>query len=277
MEIEISETVIRDISDLIEVVKLLNQKFYGQIWWRGQGDISWKLAASVFRQNRSTNYEYNIISRFIAKAPSRMTNTPGQGEYFNWLLLMQHHGLPTRLLDWTESPLFACFFAVEDDEKTKDTDAAIFALSPYKLNLSQTSGYEGLLLPTYESVLATYKNAFNPDIPDSQNIFAVFPNETTIRAMVQLSCFTIHGSGLIIDQLEERGEFLRKFRIPKENKKCLQEQIKHLGVRKSNLFPDLDHLSSELRQLTFRDPSLGEWFTGEVYQQIKPPNGLSST
>jgi len=49
-----------------------------------------------------------------------------------------------------------------------------------------------------------------------------------------------------------------KFKIPKKAKNDLKSQLKTMGVRESNLFPDLDHLAKEIKSLRFRKPSIKE-------------------
>jgi len=169
---------------------------------------------------------------------------------------MQHHRLPTRLLDWTESPLFACYFAVEG-ENTKDHDGSLFALSPYLLNQDQIGKY-GVLSPKHGKAIDAVRKAFDRNYNDVHYIVGVLPSETHIRVMVQLSVFTLHGSGLSLDDLPGKEKFLLKFHIPKESKEKLKDELKYLGIRESNLFPDLDHLANETRALKFKEsPNTG--------------------
>ena len=125
---KISEIKITDIKTLSDAVVEANKHFGGQVWWRGQGDASWFLKPFVYRiTDHGARYEDNIIRRFQQRAPARYPNTPGLNDYFGWLFLMQHYRLPTRLLDWTESPLYATYFAVQD-KKVETNDGSLYAL-----------------------------------------------------------------------------------------------------------------------------------------------------
>ncbi len=259
----IEEKSIKDLKSLVNTVLGVNKRFNGQVWWRGQGCHSWNLSPSVARARSRGGYEYeqNVITRFKQRAPSRYPYTPAVDDIFGWLFLMQHHRLPTRLLDWTESPLFACYFAIEG-ENTKDDDASLFALSPYLLNQSQI-GISELLLPHAEKAINAARKAFDRNFNDVDYVVGLLPSETHIRIMVQLSVFTLHGNGRPLDDLPDKNNFLLKFHIPKKSKALLKEQLKYLSVRESILFPDLDHLANETKALIFRQPPKTEHSTSK--------------
>jgi len=266
---KIEEILIKDLESLVKVVIEVKNHFQGQVWWRGQGCYGWKLSPSVVRNNGGYEYEQNAIFRFKQRAPSRYPNTPADSDNLGWLFLMQHHRLPTRLLDWTESPLFAAYFATAKDEKTKDDDGALFALSPYLLNQKQVGVY-GVLSPNDGRAVLAAKKAFDRGAKDVNYVVGILPSEVHIRVMVQLSVFTLHGSGLLLDDLPDKDSFLFKFRISRESKDDLKGQLKFLGVRESNLFPDLDHLANETSALRFQPPPNTDNMTGkdEIHPHI---------
>ena len=85
------------------------------VYYRGESDNEYLLMPKVGRNNYSLVDEINMLEHFKRKANMYVK----ANNDFEWLALAQHHGLPTRLLDWTINPLVACFFAVNSSlEKT---------------------------------------------------------------------------------------------------------------------------------------------------------------
>ena len=182
---------------------------------------------------------------------------------------MQHYRLPTRLLDWTESPLIAAFFASEVckchdkfPETIEDPDGALFALSPYKLNELKADA-DRLFMPEDDLAKQLIAPAFDRDAVETAKVIAIRPAEVDVRLMVQLSEFTLNGYNSALENLTRTGEFLMKFRIPSESKLEMRKELKRLGVRLSSIFPDLEHLAEEIRQLAFKQ--------GEMPADEDPP------
>ena len=160
---------------------------------------------------------------------------------------MQHYRLPTRLLDWTESPLVATHFAVWADPQLP---GALWALQPFALNQSQI-GENAVLNPMDPNAQALINAAFGDVGKASRACLAVYPEEIDTRLSAQLSAFTVHGAPTPLEQLPESDGFLVKFTIPPEAKRPLAKALDALGIRRANLFPDLENLASDLAGLEF--------------------------
>lgn len=106
--------------------------------FRGQEDASWPLSTSLERavtdycderNRRPTNREHWMLYEFKRKAKLYLADIPENTAHFEWLAIMQHHGCPTRLLDFTSSIFVAAFFAIE---RTR-LDSAIWCVNKIKL------------------------------------------------------------------------------------------------------------------------------------------------
>ncbi|MBN2261096.1 MAG: FRG domain-containing protein [Clostridiales bacterium] len=122
-------------------------KFPFGIWFRGQSRICYNLEPSLYRESikndivcpkhkhqyrsrevHSYYEETSMFNHFVTRMPNYQENYTTS---FDWLCLMQHYELPTRLLDWTESILIALYFAVREYD---NCDGVLYALNPGRLN-----------------------------------------------------------------------------------------------------------------------------------------------
>jgi hypothetical protein len=245
----IHETRIRTVGDLSREVQALPSP--EQKWlFRGQADACWKLHPSVHR-GYSTQQERYLTNEFRVRARSRYFSCPTSNDYPGWLALMQHYGLPTRLLDWSYSPLIAAFFSVHPDYvpalSNRDRDACIWALEGSRLNQSQ--GFEPLIFPldamSYEPLIApAFKSREEPD-----TVGVAMALEHDSRIQLQQGAFTIHSSRIPIDDIEGADRWLRRFIIKGEDIHAFFRELTLLGIRKYTLFPDLAALTSELKSV----------------------------
>ncbi|QDM01786.1 FRG domain-containing protein [Aliarcobacter butzleri] len=119
---------IDSLTRLIEELEVDLEGYGGSVWYRGQTNDSYTLLPSYLRDDFAP--EKTLLSAFKQNATMLTNQHPVSS--FDWLFVMQHYGIPTRLLDWTESPLIALYFALK--KHADQNDAVIWALKPTELN-----------------------------------------------------------------------------------------------------------------------------------------------
>jgi FRG domain len=156
-----------DLKDLVTAVEETSAMFnQATPWWRGHAKADWSLQAQVFRpEERSSEDEMALIGHFVSRAPSRSHRPcPDFDDHFSWLFLAQHYGLPTRLLDWSENPLVASFFAVLQEP---NDDGCIWGMWPTGLN--KAFGVPlGLIQIRDPKLRESAKSAFTGITPDNE-------------------------------------------------------------------------------------------------------------
>jgi len=255
VEIALSDTLtLKNPHDFTELIRKVTKEMLNsqEIWWRGQPDSTQELIPGVYRKNYSLNNEKTACARFMWKAPARYSDCPIHTDYAAWLMLMQHYGLRSRLLDWTESPLVALYFAVK--HTPNHAPGALWVLDPFKLNRHQIN-QAAIMNPRCEAVRPIFKEPFAPvkEQERVEKIAAVYTPHRDLRTLVQQSVFTVHGTETSLDKLADMVEekFLLKIEIPEEEKYNFDPYLRDLGIRPASLFPDLEYLAREVNYEAF--------------------------
>lgn len=224
-----------------EVSNLLEQAgTYGCIF-RGQRESSWKLIPGIGRSNISHDTEASIYFDYKTMAGPLL---PEDISPWSLAISMQHHGLPTRLLDWTDSFAVALFFALREGKG----NPCVWVLDPYLLNETLSGD---LALYGLRDIDGDYETLFiDKDKKLSAPVVVAAPNRNHPRAHSQKSLFTIHSdASTSLDVIAPKA--VRKIEIPSDAIPGAKKFLLLAGISEASLFPDLDGLAREIRRIHF--------------------------
>ncbi|MEM9324412.1 MAG: FRG domain-containing protein [Bacteroidota bacterium] len=227
--------------------------------FRGQADARWNLEPTLSRylKNYKVNpsvwskQELRIYRIFRRKAHQFLDHLPKEEDAFEWLATMQHHGAPTRLLDFTWSPYVAAFFALEQATET----SAIWAIYPPVVRREQEfPSFPDLEGNIHDQVgpwrLGNYQKYFVGNEHDF--ITQGEPYRMNRRLVAQSGTFVIisnihHSIEEIVGNKKRLGKGIVKFEL--DTAKIRHELLRRLynmNITNATLFPDLDGLARSM-------------------------------
>jgi len=241
--IQITKREVTNVASLLEATRSICCGFGKTVYWfRGHAQASWKLVPFVLRDYNKASEHY-LMARFRLSAPTRYERCPELQDLARWICLMQHFGLPTRLLDWTASLMAAAFFAVTYDPKPGP--AAIWVLVPSELNKMSPERKEVTFSIHGREAEPLLQIAFDGGEP-VDTVLAVLGQDVDLRMTIQQGAFTLHGDSTPLEEKAGVDRALAKLIIPEKAKPTFDEELWVLGVRRSALFPDLSNLARDL-------------------------------
>ena len=271
------QKIIEKISDLIDVVYEWEQKFFDYskgfplAWYRGQADAEWDLLPTVLRKwfldrlqhtERHRGLPWDLWTReaTINRQFPRMAASmlPGEASLVDVYFLAHHHGMPSRLLDWSTNALAALFFAVCE---LPDKDGVVYVINPrFLLPPSEDPGH-----PTFPDDVVDMRDDLLKKVVTSLYgegkretqafVLPVLPDLTAGRILQQDSCFSLHiPPALGPDQqaVEEpacsimEAEHAEKLLVPASRKRDLLIALRRLAIHWATLFPDPQHVVQEI-------------------------------
>lgn len=191
--------------------------------FRGVKDESFELIPKIGRPNLKLRgeiekIEKEIFTLFKERAIQYLSFEPRN--QWEWLALAQHHGLPTRLLDWTRNPLVAAYFAVEEEHPN---NSAVYILK-----------MRTIIIP-----------GLKDDPLVNKKFGKYFPAHFTKRIIAQTGLFTIHPN----PQSNVKYSRIDKIIIMNNFRKEFKNILHRYGINRASLFPDLDGLSQYISWL----------------------------
>ena len=252
-------SAVNTISDYLERVKILRKQWGckpGQeLWFRGE-DRDFKttiLFPKVYRPNHPTDFllqtEDTLLEDF-QRCGSHLDSEIVALDRFEWYMQMQHHGAPTRLLDWSDGALIALHFAVK--RTTDDLHVRfVYAVDPAWLNDESHPEPAAEHDPDEdEPILELY-------LPSDVGKLGAIPekplvlefHQTTRRMGAQRSHFVLCGRDRhwLPSKVDQHGSRLAAIAI--DDAPSLREELRSCGITESVIFPDLDGLGRDLTDL----------------------------
>ena len=229
-------------------------RFRSNLAFRGLGNASYDLKTGLIRLGvAAEKLEGHMLRNYRKYA--RRDSVPDDSMW-NWLALAQHHGLPTRLIDWTFSPYVAMHFATVR-LSDYDSDGVIWCVDFVKTNrllpdrlkaLLQEEGSNAFTVEMLRQVAGTLAE-YDRLSPDE---FVVFfePPSLDDRIVNQFALFSMMSSPVArLDRwLETHPELYKRLIIPAELKWEVRDKLDQANVTERVLFPGLDGLSSWLKR-----------------------------
>ncbi len=212
------EIVVKTFSELHEHLESYEQRF---TVFRGVADVRYGLMPRIgrpetrlLRKPRKTEQE--MVKLFQERAIPHLIHFPKNP--WEWLALMQHHGVPTRLMDWSRNPLVAAYFAVED---SGETDSAIYA---------------------WRNKEGTVDIDSEKDLFKISEVLKFIPPHLSHRIIAQAGLFTVHPAPFY----SMKSPAIKKIIIPRYLRKPIKDTLFKYGIHRASLFPDLDDLASHI-------------------------------
>jgi hypothetical protein len=260
----ITEVVVSSLGDLIDKVtptepdpRTGRRRDSGV--YRGDRDASWPLLTSLDTlggagsPHSKAELEEHILRNFIRYSRPYFSHPPEN----DWEVLVaaQHHGLPTRLLDWTYSPLVAAHFATVENDR--NSDRVVWRLDWKSVHRFFRLPELALLIQDLEGILAgdrpmTPWMLFNAP-PDAKQFACMLePPSLSPRIVAQSATFTLCSDRKqSFDRFLEKhglGSALTRLVIPARDAARFRDQLDLVSVDERRLFPDLDGVAAQMRR-----------------------------
>jgi hypothetical protein len=260
----IREIVVTTLGELVDKVTpaqpdpATGRRRYAGVY-HGAGDASWSLLTSLDRlggvrpPHTKADLEEHILRNFIRYSRPYFANPPAN----EWELLIaaQHHGLPTRLLDWSYSPLVAAHFATLR-QRQEDLDRAVWQLDWKQVHRAFGFPELALLFGDLQELFGKGGH-FTPWAlmagKDGRTFACMIdPPSLDARIIAQSATFTLcSDKSQSFDRFLEAHDLaaaLTKFVIPAREVRLFRDQLDLVGFDERRLFPDLDGVAAEMKR-----------------------------
>ena len=255
------------------------QRFRSPFAFRGEGRADRGLASRLLRladgHADARRLEQALLRNFRKYA--HRAAAPGDS-IWTWMALGQHRGLPTRLLDWSYSPLVALHFATEHPADL-DTDGVVWCVNFIETNARLPPRLKRMLereaSDTFTADMLSRFGSVSAFDTLTREPFVVFVEPPAIddRIVHQLALFSLISSpaAALDDWLRDRPELYRRVVVPARLKREIRDKLDQANINERVLFPGLDGLSRWLTR--YYTPATKPELEAQVDDTARPRRG----
>jgi len=240
-----------------------------ELWFRGQSELVHDLLPGIYRCGSECYDEIDLIHRFRTLAAPFADHKIRDD--WDWYFLAQHHGLPTRLLDWTESLLTAVHFAIEakieglgrvgyetmahrdrNQPRFDNESPVVWVLEPATLNRCCCADQKDEVIVPGGTTTAKYLPEKLAIEKTNELPIAILPPLSNARIVAQQGRFTLHGKEKVaINKLAETSASppisLARIVLDSDNLPQLWHELELAGVSWLSLFPSISSVAREVK------------------------------
>lgn len=248
----------KTISSLEQYVACIEELPAGPHWFRGCGKAVYPLRPTLYRHVKKLTLDERLELEAKLLTWFRQRSVPylerELREVWDHLFFMQHMRIPTRLLDWTESPFVGLFFALQEEADAKNNRAAVWVLRPDAWNrwaLRDISFAGGVLSPDDDEVRAYAPRTVAARLRVEP--IALHGTHNSARIAAQRGAFVAFGRNMkpmeaIFAEEGYPRDALTKLVVRKSDRAPLLKSLLRAGVTDSVVFPDLEGLAAEAKR-----------------------------
>lgn len=227
---EFAETKTHSIADYVRVV---SEDLKSSYLFRGHSNVEWELEPGIDRKSDFSRSQQHLVrvdlerlafQEFKRLSRCHLDRIPKDD--WEFLALARHHGVPTRLLDWTENPLAALYFAVEEPGPM---DSAVWCY-------------------TYVEMKERLDISKHPNPLEIDRLVLYQPPHVHPRIPTQSGIFTVHPPNYKQTN-NPWGLPLTRIVIPGADRPRLRVELQRMGVHRASLFPDLDGVGMHVHKM----------------------------
>ncbi len=251
-----------DVSDMDALILQLNS-LPNRFMFRGQAAASWKLQSSLevvlgerWSAEKARTFEERALNEFTSKFHLYDRENLAPSSKLGWLSVLQHYGVPTRLVDFTESPYVSLYFAIEADPRSS-SDLALYALdytAVMEATLALIRKKRRAFKETRQSLYAIQDQVFDSVVDPGEFDVAWIgePRQFNARLDRQGGTFLVSGNRSrrvedVLAQAMYASAPMFKFIVPGHMRKSIFALLRKMNINSKSLYGDLHGLARSIK------------------------------